>query len=143
MAARKLKQQMPPIKFEQYDFLRGTQTKPILASLQRVDLFMDNCSKDVIHQESLRQKNNAKKDTFVIKGGGKGFGRGLGMSHPIMDYKAIGGKRQEELRIKMEKNGNGDAYQFLEFKHFDHKADEIIDDMEYEGALSSILQQFR
>lgn len=54
MTARKVKQQMPPIKFDSYSFMEDSKPKPIVAGLLRADLFLDECTKDMINQESIR-----------------------------------------------------------------------------------------
>ena len=40
---------MPPIKFDSYSFMEDSKPKPIVAGLLRADLFLDECTKDMIN----------------------------------------------------------------------------------------------
>lgn len=63
----------------------------------------------------------------------------MGMSHPMMDYKSFPMEQKEKLKRTLKEVGLPDDYQYFLFKHYDHKADELINGMEHEGALNSIL----
>jgi hypothetical protein len=82
---------MPPVVLLKYDFQREQKKNPILTSLRRADQLIDNLTRESIMRESKARRSRDQKNTYVIKGGG--YGKGMGMSHPLMDYKSMNKKQ--------------------------------------------------
>jgi peptidoglycan hydrolase-like amidase len=64
--------------------------------LKRADLLIDTVTRESIMRESQKRRQLAEKKKFVINGGG--FGRGLGMSHPLMDYRSLNSRQIKKIK---------------------------------------------
>lgn len=132
-----LKEQMP----EKLKLFGDRKTCEILKSLKRADKIIDKIAKEQIIQASEEMTVNDSKSTYVIKG--NGFGRGMGMSHPLMDFKCLSPRQVLKIRTKLARNqkvGGVDLnMQYFNYTHLQQRAQEIIQNVTREGGFNSIL----
>lgn len=93
------------------------KTCEILKSLKRADKIIDKIALEQIVQASEALTRNELKSTYVIKGGG--FGRGMGMSHPLMDFKCLQFRQLQKIRAKLSGNSKVGGVE-LNMQYFDY-----------------------